>query len=322
MTPNPLLRHSLLVLALAVPFAAAADANALLARMKQASQSLNYDGIFVYQRGDRLDSLRIVHKVNKGRVHERLISLNGAPREIVRSDREIRCYLPDEDAVLVEHRRAEGRIFPALLPESLSSLKESYRIRVGKEGRVAGRRTRVVLIKPRDEYRYGYQLWSDKESGLLLKAGLVNEQGALVEQYMFTQISIGQPIPESELKAQTPASKLKRPPPEPMENDTATQVWEAGEIPNGFSLTARMRRVQKDSRPPLEHLVYSDGLAMVSVFIEPLGEPEQDEALAGVTRVGAVHVYGRTLDGHRITVMGEVPAATVSLIGDSLRRLP
>jgi sigma-E factor negative regulatory protein RseB len=224
--------------------------------------------------------------------------------------------------VLIEHRRADQRNFPALLPESLSSLKRNYKIRIGAEGRVAGRRTRAVVIKPRDELRYGYQLWADKATGLLLSAGLVDERGTLIEQYMFTQISIGLPIPDDELKPQTPAGKLVRRPPDAQEVAAAPSRWTAGELPAGFALTARMWRAPQGSRAPMEHLVYSDGLAVVSVFIEPLVESDQNEPLGGITRIGAMHIYGRSTDGHQVTVMGEVPAATVSMVGDSVRLQP
>lgn len=322
MTATLSVRRGLLVLLLAMPAAVAAESDTLLARMQHASRNLDYDGIFVYQRGDQLDSLRIVHKAGPGGTRERLISLNGAPREIVRNDREVLCYLPDEDAVLIEHRRADQRNFPALLPESLAALEENYRIRVGKEGRVAGRKTRAVVIKPRDELRYGYQLWADKATGLLLKAGLVDERGALMEQYMFTQIAIGQGVPEEALKPQTRASKFIRQSSPAVETGNTPQGWSADELPAGFALTAWMQRPPQGSRPAMEHLVYSDGLAVVSVFIEPLAENERNESLSGVTRMGAVHVYGRTIDGYQVTVMGEVPATTVSLIGNSVRRQP
>lgn len=314
-------RGLLLVLLLVVPAAVRADPDALLARMQHASRNLNYDGIFVYQRGELLDSLRIVHKTGPDGVRERLVSLNGPPREIIRSDREVHCYLPDEDAVLIEHRRADQRNFPALLPESLVALKENYKIRLGKEGRVAGRKAHAVVIKPRDELRYGYQLWADKASGLPLKAGLVDEHGTLVEQYLFTQISIGQPISDESLKPQTPAGRFIRQSLSSAEAGDNPSGWTA-ELPAGFALTARMQRPPRGARPAMEHLVYSDGLAVVSVFIEPHSGQEPGEALAGVTRMGAVHVYGRVVDGHQVTVMGEVPAATVSLIGNSVRRQP
>lgn len=324
MTDSLLLRRGLLALAIVVPAAAAtaAEPDALLARMQHASQNLDYDGVFVYQRGDQLDSLRIVHKAGAGGVRERLVSLNGAPREIIRNDREVHCFLPDENAVVIEHRRADTRSFPALLPESLALLKRNYRIRVGKEGRVAGRTARAVVIKPRDDLRYGYQLWADVATGLLLKASLVDEQGAMLEQYMFAQINIGRPIAESALKSQIPAGKFIRQPLDSTDTEPMPHGWNAAELPAGFTLTARMSRPRRDSRLPMEHLVYSDGLAVVSAFIEPLPEQDGRESLEGVTRMGAVHVYNRTTNGHRVTVMGEVPAATVSMVGNSLRTPP
>mgnify|MGYP003423167329 CR=1 FL=1 len=99
------------LLGLAVPLAQAADAQALFARMHQAGRSLDYDGTFVYQHGDQLESLRIVHKTGAGGARERLVSLNGAPREIIRTDNEVRCYLPDESAVLIGHRRVPPQAF-------------------------------------------------------------------------------------------------------------------------------------------------------------------------------------------------------------------
>lgn len=323
MTDSLLLRRGLLALAIVVPATAAvAGPDALLARMQHASQNLDYDGVFVYQRGDQLDSLRIVHKAGAGGVRERLVSLNGAPREIIRNDREVHCFLPDENAVLIEHRRADNRSFPALLPESVALLKRNYRIRIGKEGRVAGRTVRAVLIKPRDDLRYGYQLWADSVTGLLLKAVLVDEHGAMLEQYMFTQINIGRPIAEGDLRPQTPAGKFIRQPPDPAGAENMPRGWDVAELPAGFSLTARLSRPRRASRLPMEHLVYSDGLAVVSVFIEPSPDQDGQESMEGVTRMGAVHVYNRTTDGHRVTVMGEVPAATVSMVGNSVHTPP
>jgi len=322
MIDSLLLRHSLLALAIVVPAAEAAGPDALLARMQHASRNLDYDGVFVYQRGDQLDSLRIIHKAGADGVRERLVSLNGAPREIIRNDREVHCFLPDENAVLIEHRRADNRNFPALLPESLAQLNRNYKIRVGKEGRVAGRTVRAVLIKPRDGLRYGYQLWADTATGLLLKAGLVDEHGAMLEQYMFAQINIGRPIAENDLKSQIPANKFIRQPPEPAGAENAPRGWGAAELPAGFSLTTRMSRPRRNTRLPMEHIVYSDGLAVVSVFIEPLPEQDGQESLEGITRMGAVHVYNRTTNGHRVTVMGEVPAATVSMVGNSIHAPP
>jgi sigma-E factor negative regulatory protein RseB len=255
-------------------------------------------------------------------VRERLVSLNGAPREIIRTDSEVRCYLPDENAVLVEHRRADERNFPALLPDSLVQLKGNYTIRVGKEGRVAGRKAVSVLITPRDAYRYGHQLWADEASGLLLKASLLDEHGGVVEQYMFTQLSIGKSIPETELQPQYAAKgivwqRADKEPPKP-----STGQWTAARLPSGFTLTTRIMRKLPARQQPVEHLVYSDGLAVVSVFVEKVDDPAKPNALSGMSHMGAVHVFGKVVEGHQITVLGETPAVTVDMIGESVASRP
>jgi len=306
------------LLGLAAPLAQSADAQALFARMHQAGRSLDYEGTFVYQHGDQLESLRIVHKTGAGGVRERLVSLNGAPREIIRTGSEVRCYLPDENAVLIEHRRADDRNFPALLPDSLALLKGNYKIHVGKEGRVAGRRAVSVRIKPRDAYRYGYLLWADEASGLLLKASLLDEQGGLVEQYMFTQVSIGKPIPESELKPQYPTKGIVWQRAEDVTPTPSTGQWTAVRLPAGFTLSARMMRMLPARKQPVEHLVYTDGLAVVSVFVEKVGDEASPNVLSGLTHMGAVHAFGKVVDGHQVTVVGETPALTVDMIGESV----
>jgi sigma-E factor negative regulatory protein RseB len=310
------------LLGLAAPLAQAADAQALFARMHQAGRNLDYDGTFVYQHGDQLESLRIVHKTGTGGVRERLVSLNGAPREIIRTDSEVRCYLPDENAVLIEHRRADNRNFPALLPDSLAQLKGNYKISVGKQGRVAGRKAVSVRIKPRDAYRYGYLLWADETSGLLLKASLLDEHGSVVEQYMFTQVAIGKPIPEFELKPQYPTKGIVWQRADEGTPTSSAGQWTAGHLPTGFTLSARMMRMLPARKQPVEHLVYSDGLAVVSVFVEKVGDEAKPNVLSGLTHMGAVHAFGKVVDGHQVTVVGETPAPTVDMIGESVRPGP
>lgn len=323
MTGSFLRRFALpVLLGLAPPLAQAADAQTLFARMHQVGRSLDYEGTFVYLHGDQLESLRIVHKAGAGGVRERLVSLNGAPREIIRTGSEVRCYLPDENAVLIEHRRADDRNFPALLPDSLAQLKGNYKISVGKEGRVAGRKAVSVHIKPRDAYRYGYLLWADEASGLLLKASLQDEHGGVIEQYMFTQVAIGKTISESELKPQYPAEGFVRQRADAAPSAPPTGQWLATRLPAGFVQTARMMRMLPARKQPVEHLVYSDGLAVVSVFVERVEEEARSNALSGLTHMGVVHVFGKIVDGHQVTVVGEAPAMTVDMIGESVSSQP
>lgn len=309
------------LLGIVAGLAQAADPQSLLTRMQKAAGSLNYDGIFVYQHGEQLETLRIIHKMTDGVMRERLVSLNGAPREILRTGNEVRCYLPDENAVMIEHRRADSRNFPALLPDSLAVLKKNYRIHTGGSGRVAGRAALAAQIKPRDAYRYGYVLWADKSTGLLLKASLIDEDGNVIEQYMFTQISIDRPIPDSDLAPQHPAKGTISHRADDEQPPVSTRNWQALKLPAGYTLSAHMRRKLPARRQPVEHLVYSDGLAVVSVFIEPVDDATQG-ALSGLTHMGAVHAYGKVVDGHQITVLGETPAMTVDMIGASVAARP
>lgn len=302
---------------LTVP-AVAAEAEAMLARMQRAAQSLDYDGTFVYQQGDRIESFRIVHRGSGADgVRERLVSLSGVPREIIRNDREVRCYLPDEKTLLVEPRRPGARNFPSLLPESFATLHTYYQLRSGRGERVAGRQARAITIRPRDGFRYGYRLWIDGDTGLLLKAQLIDHEGNTIEQYLFTQIAIGKLIADADLRSQSPeSSPIRQAPEAPAAPGEAR--WTVARLPSGFALTARSVRRLSALPEPAEQLVYSDGLSVVSVFVEPAGQSGAPGALAGSTQMGAVHAFGKVTDGYQVTVVGEVPAATVNLIGQSV----
>lgn len=296
----------------------AAETEALLARMQRAAQSLNYDGTFVYQHGDRVESFRIVHRgTGADGMRERLVSLSGVPREIIRNDREVRCYLPDEKMLLIEPRRPGAQNFPSLLPESFAALNAYYRFRSGREERVAGRPAQVIAIRPRDGYRFGYRLWTDTDTGLLLKAQLIDDEGKTIEQYLFTQIAIGKAIADADLRSQSPEGSTARQAPEASAAPGEAR-WTVARLPSGFALTARSVRRLSAQREPAEQLVYSDGLAVVSVFVEPAGPSGAPTALAGPTQMGAVHAFGKVTDGYQVTVVGEVPAATVNLISESV----
>lgn len=321
---SPRLLPSLVLVVCLSPGVALA-AQEWLTRMVNAADTLNYDGLFVYQHGERLQSMRIVHRVDGGVVRERLVSLGGAGREIIRKGGEVRCYLPDQNSVMIEHRQPQGLGFPALLSENPSNLDKYYEILADRVGRVAGRSAQHVIIRPRDEYRYGYRLWADRDTGLLLKASVIDSNDKVIEQFMFTQVRIGGTIPDAALEVDDANRKLitRRASVEspPLAAD-AEPRWEASELPPGFVLRARTHRLVDSQRAPFEHVVYSDGLAVVSVFVEERTEGAADQLVTGATQRGATHVFGRTLDRYQVTVVGDVPAPTVSLIGAGIQARP
>lgn len=308
-------------LAFALPACAEDDAYAWLMKINQAARKLNYEGTFVYQSGAQLETMRIVHRVNDGSVAERLIALTGAPREVIRTDSEVRCYLPDQNSIVVEHRGVNGKSFPTIVPDRLRDLEDNYIIEVGKQSRVTGRTAQRILIRPRDDYRYGYQLWADRDTGLLLKAELLNNQGKVLEQFMFTDVRVGGVIPPSALEPQTQGKNMVWYRPDGAERAAgSTHVWGATRLPKGFKLSSSMTRKMPMRDRMAEHLVYTDGLAAVSVFIEKEGS-ERTSTADGPSRMGALHILGRPIDNHHITVVGEVPPKTVSLIGNSIAHL-
>jgi sigma-E factor negative regulatory protein RseB len=297
-----------------------ADGYAWLMKINQATRELSYEGTFVYQNNGQLEAMRIVHSVDNGSMRERVVSLNGAAREVIRDERQVMCYLPDRQSVMVEHRLGREKSFPVILPESVSELDKNYLIELGRSGRVAGRKAQSIVIKPRDKYRYGYHLWGDKQTGLLLKADLVNPKGKVLEQFMFTQVTIGGAIDPEDLRPSVATEGLAwywGDTTEPGATDAARE-WTAKRLPVGFMLVNRLVRKHPTRDSADEHLVYSDGLAAVSVFINQ-GTRKSEPKVNGPSHMGAVHVYGKVVEGHQIIVVGEVPEETVEMIGESVK---
>jgi len=284
---------------------------AWLRKMHEASQKLSYKGTFVYQQGKRSETFRITRYAT-GDI-ERLEVLDGNPREIVRTRDTVRCYLPDAKVVKVE-RRAADRNFPALLPGEVGTLARHYDINLGETRRIAGFDCQAVLLTPKDNLRYGYKLYADSGSGMLLKAVTVDANGDTIEQFSFTQLSIGN-ITREMVRPQHSAGTWR------IDNAEASPAHLTGwglssELP-GFRKIVELKRRLGESRP-VGQMVYSDGLAAVSVFIEPLDAARRDPARTGLASVGAIHIYTREVANHMVTVVGEAPAASVQRIANAV----
>jgi len=287
-----------------------------LMKMGKAAQDLNYRGIFVYQHDSQLESMQIAHRVKRGITKERLLSLNNAPREIIRDNNIIRCYLPDEDSIVIEHRKANEKNFPRIIPKNLARLKDSYNFLLGPQQRITDRMAQHVIIKPKDKYRYGYHLWADLKTGLLLKSDLINSEGKVLEQFMFTSLDIGGQIKDKELEPRSNSLNLKK----LLKSDNKTPLektqWRVSRLPEGFVSTLHIKRTVPMHDEPVEHMVLTDGLAAVSVFIEKKKNSEQ--IVSGPNSMGAVNAYIRATGDHQITVIGEVPAITVIQIAQAV----
>jgi sigma-E factor negative regulatory protein RseB len=287
-----------------------------LRRIHDATHKLSYTGTFVYQSGSRSETSRITRRADPSGDIEKVEVMDGVPREIVRTRDQVRCYLPDARVVKIERqldRAGAERGFPALLPERIGALARHYDITVGGTERVADFDCRAVTLTPRDDLRYGHTLYVDVKTGMLIKAVTTDARGATVEQFSFTQLSIGH-VPRERLKSRYATQGWR------VENSEAAPASLAGwgmssDLP-GFRKVAELKRRLGDAGP-VGQLVYSDGLAAVSVFIEPL-EGRRDPVRAGLASVGAIHIYTREVAKHMVTVVGEAPAASVQRIANAV----
>lgn len=293
------------------------DAMAWLKKMAAAAQKLNYTGTFTYQSGGNSETFRITHLADADGEQEKLEVLDGSPREVVRNNDEVKCYLPEDKVVIVE-KRGEYKTFPALLPASVGSLGEYYLIRKGGVARVAGFDSQLILLEPKDALRYGHHLWAEINSGLILKARTVSESSETIEQFAFTQLQINAPIDRAALKPRfdTEDTTWRIHYARASQSLTAGGNWLFKSQLPGFKKSAGMRRqASQGSGTETTHFVFTDGLASISLFIEPLADQKAEKATYSV---GAINVYKRVAGKHLLTVLGEVPMATLMRLGDGM----
>jgi sigma-E factor negative regulatory protein RseB len=310
--------------------------------MAFAAHQTDYSGTFVYQYGGHIETSRITHIADRDGEHGRLESLDGPRREIIRNNDQVWC---DTGNGMVRTELGQGgREFPALLPQQITLLKENYLIKPAEEVRLAGFHAHAMIFQPKDNLRYTHKMWADSVSGLLLKSEVLDERGAAIEQYYFTQLSIGGDIDRKWIILNQPVTgfhdrealhsrrgqKRAEPNGTPHEGDPHTahplppmsvshvaSGWRVDALPSGFKKIAEVRRQMHGKDSPVIQMVFSDGLAGISVFIEKSDNDEDDHT--GLSSQGVIQVYTRVLDDHLVTVVGELPPRTVMQVADSVR---
>lgn len=289
--------------------------------IQAASRQLNYTGTIVFEQGGEVRSSRIVHYFDGTASHERLQMLDGKPREFIRRDDEVRCLYPESRRVLIERRFWQDS-FPALGQAEPMQILQHYDIRVSGPDRVAGRDCEVVVVAPRDALRYGYRLCVEHVSGLLLKAQTVDERGAVLEQMAFSEVRIGEPIDRSLLQPSWSIEGWRIERTEHQPADLASSGWLVTPPPGFRKIKelARALREPADRGQLALQAVFSDGLATLSVFIEPRAAARISADLAHGQ--GATHAHARRVGDALVTVVGEVPAATVRQVARGVERVP
>jgi len=295
------------------------DAAQWLERMSAAMSQMTYQGTFVYLQGDEVEIMRITHVSDEQGVREHLVSISGLRREILRDSNGVR-WVQGEDLQVMEDSAFARSFFPEIPLGQSDQASASYRLELGSSERIAGHTGRKLKVIPKDKYRYGYTFWLEERSALLLKWELLDSDNQRLAKLMFTDLRLGSEVDVKELESTSQLKEykiLESSLPSGNGLSHGSPRWKPSELPTGFHLTAHRRYMEQQNQKIFEHLVYSDGLAAISVYVESAGSDALDQE-TGISRLGTTHAYSRVTDGVLITVVGDVPAITVRSIGNAV----
>ncbi len=289
----------------------------MLEKAGQAAHKLSYKGIFVYQSGHTVGNIQITHMNYPQGEFARVVSLDGAPREVLRQGNEAVIYSPQNEKVMIEKRRVQSS-FPALLPGLSDMLKASYQAKLVGQERVGGRDGLVIQLLPRDHLRYGYRFSVDREFGLLLKSVMLNERNEALEQFAFSQLTL---MPNTGMdwfhpNVERGKSYVMQPEENVVPNRAEGDGWKINHLPSGFVKIDQVSRVMPGKTVPVNQMIFSDGIASVSLFVETLEKGAVPKT--GQLVQGAANIYANVIDGYQLIVVGEVPEAVVKQIGESV----
>lgn len=294
-----------------------------LARMHEASLQRSYTGTLVVSSGSAMSASKIWHVCDGSQQMERVETLTGVPRTTIRRNSEVITFEPETRTAMVEKRESLG-VFPDMLRTPASAIAQFYGAREVGHQRVAGHMADMVEIVPRDEWRFGYRIWSEKKTGLIVKLQTLGEQGQVLEQVAFSELQLDAPVSMDKLARlmkDTRGYEVIK----PALRKTTPQAegWQLKEPVPGFTpMSCHTREVAGGPVPagqaPMQW-VFSDGLASVSLFVEPFDARRHvnDEQVA----MGATHSVSRRVGDHWVTALGEVPPSTLKRFADALERI-
>ena len=296
------------------------DSLAWLERAAQAARSTSFAGTFAHTNGDRASAVRITHVSSGNDEHERIEPLDGPPHEIVRHNDEMLCYFPDAKTVRLD-RRVTARFFPAIVSASSATVATSYEVTLGPTERMLGYDCRWIRLDPKDALRYAQRLCSELNTGLVIRAKTLNEQQQVIEQYTFTDLKLGAQVAKSDVKSIFEA-RVKRwiTDARPREEARSAETgWTVASPPAGFQKVNELKRTLPGHGAPVSQIVYSDGVASLSVFVEPNNGPAPRTAEAS-SEDGTTTFFVRPMGEQLVSVLGEVPLATAQQFGRNVAR--
>jgi len=294
--------------------ASADDAWQMLEKTAFAARELNYSGQFVYQSGNQTRVVDITHMNQDGHEMTRNVVLEGPPREVYSQGNDIVIFQPKNEKVMIEKRRGQN-LFPAMLPTDLRLIKSSYTARLGAIESVAGRNAQIIELMPNDAFRYSYKIWTDNEFGLLLKMTLLNSKNETLEQIYFNQLSMlnSQDVNWFQPKIDVSKSYVVE------DNAQVTHIednWIVVQLPSGYRKVDQVQRIVPGKTAPVNQIIFSDGIASVSLFIEPIVKGTHPKT--GHMLIGSTNICANVIEGYQIMVVVEVPAETVQQIAKAV----
>ncbi len=284
-----------------------------LNQVAAAARQLDYEGVVVYQHDDKMQITRIAHRHDSAGDIARMDTLSGPDRSWLSENGHILCYVPQKHEVSPEHHLRHP-FFPGVLPVQTASLTNVYTVQSIGHARIADHEATGVALLPKDAYRYGYLLWADTSSHLLLRLTRLNARQHPEEQFSFTQIHIGSAPSREKLHE----NFITRHPVAAVRTETPIHSpWLVQNLPAGYQLVSASQMVMPGKQQPVIHLVYSDGLSTASLFVEPVSNPDQPRQ-NGLFGQNMMNLYTRPLGNYQITALGEVPPATLMMMADSI----
>ncbi len=286
-------------------------------KMSDAMRNLSYRGNFVYMHGNQLESMQISHYRDENGEKERLISLNGEAREVIRDNQNLTCIWPSSRKVVVDLSR-QNSFSPIFIPEDISRLEKFYNMKLLGMDRIANQETMVVHIDPKDRYRYGMKFWINQDNGLMMKSSLIDETNREIEQVMFTSLELfedGEELVVDTLpKLGNNFTLVRYHRGGSSDSAVVDSAWQLSGAPGGFWRESVHRRKIPGTQQVVQQMVYTDGLASLSVFIER----HNNDTQSGSSSMGAVNAFIRILKDHSVTAIGEVPAVTVRQVAEGV----
>ena len=308
--------------ALPVQSAEPSNINDWLMRMHEASRKRSYVGTFVVSSGAAMSSARIWHVCQGDQQVERVETLTGLPRTVYRHNDQVHTFMPDSKVMLRERRESLG-MFPDLLKSANSGIADFYSAKAMGGERVAGIQTDVVELVPKDKLRFAYRIWAEDKSGLVLKLETLAEDGQVLEQAAFSELQLDVPLRMDKLLKMMQATDGYRVERLQLQKTTAqAEGWVLKTPVPGFKSVSCFRRptsgrIEEGHAEPMQW-TFSDGLASVSLFVEPYDRRHHQQA--STLSIGATQTITRRLGTYWVTVMGEVPLGTLKLFASGLER--